>query len=320
MEKVDSVILAGDKKGSKPILGVNKVYLEIENKPIVIHTLDSMLQSERINTVYLVGNVEKLKDTLLQHGHEKELASGKVQVVEQGNTLIENIWRCFLVSIDGELTETNKKISENEDKKLLILTGDSPLVTVDEIDYFLEKANMDRFDYVIGLTDIENLKKFYPNKKRGLPGITMAPLNFKEKLYRINNLHLARPAKIKNREYINRIYQYRYLKEWRNMVSLMWEMKKLHLQKGDFTAFLVMEIALLARKYHFYRIAQFFRQYAPIQRIERILSNILHAEFGYQETLHGGATIDVDNERDYQIIKRRWREWMVKLAKQQNRV
>ncbi|MBF0274743.1 MAG: hypothetical protein HQK84_05880, partial [Nitrospinae bacterium] len=226
-----------------------------------------------------------------------------------------NIWRCYLFSIDKTFVETENKIKRNEDKQLFIVTGDSPLITTEEVDDFISNSDMENHDYIIGLTDIQNLKRFSPNEKKGLPGIRMAPIHFKEKLYRINNLHLAKPAKVKNRHLINKLYQLRYLKEWSNMIKLLIFMKRQHFKKGDFGTFLIMEFALLARKYHFLKVANYLRQFSPIERIEQVLSNILDARFGYHETPFGDSTIDVDNETDYLTIKQRWDEWKSKRKK-----
>ena len=136
-EKIDAVILAGDKKGSKPIMGVNKVYLEIEGRPLLIHTLSSVIRSSLIQTVYLVGNSEKILQTLRHYHFQRAVEEGKVKIIDQGNTIIENIWRCYLYSIDGTFVETEQKKKENEEKMLFIVTGDSPLITVEEIDDFI---------------------------------------------------------------------------------------------------------------------------------------------------------------------------------------
>ncbi len=328
-DKTDAIILGGDRRGSKPILGLNKVYLEIDGTPLIVHTLTALLCSEQIGTIYMVGDTEKLQALLVKSGLQEELQKGKIFLVEQENTLIENIWKCYLESIGAD-TSTLLKIAEederkveaiqkNEGKALFIATGDSPLITTEEVDYFLTHANMDLFDYVIGLTDIENLKPFLPNAEKNIAGIIMAPLHFREKLYRLNNLHYVRPARVHNRELINSLYHFRYLKEWHNMFALFVEIVRKHLSFHDIFAFLILESALLARKYHFYRTAEFFRRYAPISHAEEIISHLLHTRFSYLETLSGSATIDVDNEKDYRTIQMRWKEWVALLKKQEIR-
>ena len=44
------------------------------------------------------------------------------------------------------------------------------------------------------------LRYYYPSDKK--PGIKLAYLNLKESKYRISNLHLVKPFKIANKEYI----------------------------------------------------------------------------------------------------------------------
>ncbi len=325
--KTDAVILGGDRRGSKPILGMNKVYLEIDGTPLIIHTLTALLYSEYIARIFMVGDTQKLRALLLKSGLEEELEKGKIHLVEQENTLIENIWKCYLESIGADTStllkiaeEDEKKIriiQENEAKALFIATGDSPLITTEEVDYFLTHADMENNDYTIGLTDIENLKPFLPNPKKDIAGIIMAPLHFREKLYRLNNLHFVRPARVHNRELINSLYHLRYLKEWKNVVAVLFELIRKHLSLHDIVAFLILETALLARKYHFYRTAEFLRRYSPLSHAEEIISHLLNTRFSYLETLTGSATIDVDNEKDYKTIQSRWKEWVTLLNKRE---
>ena len=66
---------------------------------------------------------------------------------------------------------------------------------------------------------------FYP-KGPGDPGIRMAYFNVAEGRFRQSNLHLVKPARIVNRQYVEELYEHRYQKEFGNIVRLAWRRPK----------------------------------------------------------------------------------------------
>ena len=119
------------------------------------------------------------------------------------------------------------------DQAMLIVPCDAPLMTPQEVEYFISHANMENYDHVLGLVSQKQLKYFYPQE--GKPGIKMAYLHIKEDSFRINNLHLVKPLRIENREYIQKMYQYRYQRNFKNLSTFcfidFWKRQSPALQK-----------------------------------------------------------------------------------------
>ena len=113
---------------------------------------------------------------------------------------------------NGELPNTDT----HRDRAVLIVPCDAPMMTSQEVGYFISHANMENYDHVLGMVSREKLKYFYPQERK--QGIKMAYLHLKEDSFRINNLHLVKPLRIENREYIQKMYQYRYQRNFKNLV------------------------------------------------------------------------------------------------------
>ena len=64
MEKVDAVLLAGGKQGSKKILEDNKAFLTLNGIPLFLHVLRSLLEAKRIGHVVIVGPSARIKDAI----------------------------------------------------------------------------------------------------------------------------------------------------------------------------------------------------------------------------------------------------------------
>ena len=301
-KKYDAVLVAGEGESSYKIYHQHKAFLKINNRCIIKYVVDALQKVNSIRDIYIVG----LRDKLNEIFKESTEYLKPIHIIQQKNNLYENIWHTFLQTIpDGE----NMQIPENSayaDKAVLIVPCDSPLLTPHEVEHFIAHSQIENHDHVLGLTSKRNLEFFYP--RDGQPGIKMAYLHLKEDSYRINNLHLVKPIRIKNREYIQKMYQYRQQRNFKNIVlfglSLLGKDKAKHYQY-----YFGVQMGLLFASLGMESMVRVFRSLTPKPALEKSISNILKARFMGLEVPYPGAALDIDNDRDYEAIKIRFNEW-----------
>jgi len=97
MDKINVVILAGDRKASLLIENDNKAFLKINNIPCIIYTLKSFLAAETAGKIIIAGPAERLKKTLEEYG----INLSRIKIVEQRNSLIENGEAGYIASLDN---------------------------------------------------------------------------------------------------------------------------------------------------------------------------------------------------------------------------
>jgi molybdopterin-guanine dinucleotide biosynthesis protein A len=313
--KYDTILLAGDRKSSRSVFGRNKSLLEINGTPLFIHALSALQSVKDVGNIYIVGPKASI-DELLQRHSDKLTTKKKTVVVEQRDTLYENVWDTFLSIIPDYKSGNELRDPLLMDKSIFVLAGDVPLITSFEIEEFLSKCDMVNYDYCIGMTEEEVMKNYYPYDNR--PGIRLAYLYLHRKKYRVNNLHLLKPFKIKNREYIEKMYEYRYQKDLRNIIMLTIEIVKRHAGFKSLFLYSIVEMSLLLFNIHLEFFSPIFRRFAPVKSAEKIVSDVLGTRLKAVETSFGGAALDVDNERDFNTIKIMYKEWMEYQKKVQN--
>jgi len=204
--KIDAVITAGDGRAARRLFKKNKALLDVAGKPIIRHIVEVLLQCDEIGRIVVVGP----RDAFLE-----VIGDLDVDIVQQKRSLVENAWEGFLHTIPECRQEggcSDEIIEKYRDKYVLFLSGDIPLISVQEIKQFLSQCDMDRYDYVAGATPEEILKLFGPRK--GRPGIKMATFHMRDGNLRQNNLHTARPfALMESIDLVLKAYEYRYQKE-----------------------------------------------------------------------------------------------------------
>ncbi len=184
-----------------------------------------------------------------------------------------------------------------------------PLLSNVEVDEFASKCDMENFDYVLGVTPEEKLSRYYASDD--LPGIHMAYIHFREGNLRQNNLHMVRPFKVENRRYIQTMYDLRYQKEFGNAVSLAWEiLNKKSGGWGILGNYLLMQLSLIFSRRGLGFLSDSVRDRTSLDSINACISKLLKTRFTVARTSFGGATLDIDCESDYEVIQRRFSEWM----------
>jgi len=316
-EGFDALLMAGDRGAYRSVYGENKAFLEIEGVPVILHVLRALQQSRHVSRVVVVGPRERISGVLEMHGERLGL-NKEIRVVEQADTVLENAQQAFNATLPPEAQEGAPGAEEarvrHEDKAVLILGSDLPLLTAAELDEFIEQSDLSRYDYVVGMTSEDTLQPYYPQPGRPWSGIHFAYFCFRDSRERQNNLHLIRVLRVFNRDLIQSMYQFRYQQRWRNIMLLGWRI----LRRPEVTARVLIKFVLLhlsrmldRRGGRLLEKAQhFFRRFLGKQEMQQDLSRIFKARFGSVMTSFGGAALDVDNEKDFQVIKRRYRDWM----------
>jgi len=306
---IDAVITAGDGKAARKIFKRNKALLDVAGKPIIRHIVEVLIACEDIDRIVVVGPKERFAEAL--DGLE-------VDIVEQKRSLAENGWEGFLHTLPeyrqtGQLTPD--MISAYRDNHVLFLSGDIPLISVREIEEFISQCDMSSYDYIAGSTSEEILALFGPRK--GRPGIKMATFHTWEGNFRQNNLHMARPfVLIESIDLVLKAYEYRYQKEFYNIVKTLIEIIKLGPGNVGKTLglYLLFQLSAGLDTLGFGRLAHLVSFPVTLSRAEKVISNLLGARCKIVETTVGGAALDVDNEKDFMILSVMYRDWLNQIS------
>ncbi len=309
--KVKAVVVAGDKGKSHPVLGRNKAFLDVEGLPIIVRVILALNEAKTISEIYIVGPKQRLHDTFTAFGLFSELRK-PTHIFEQRLTLYENIWYTFLETLpsyrQGRLLPEIMQGPEAE-TVALVIAADMPLLTAAEVDEFVSKCNMDKYDYVVGMTKEEDLRPYYPHD--GKKGVRLAYMHFNEGNYRQNNMHMVRPFKIHNRHYVQTMYDLRYQKEFGNIIRFSWEI--LRKEEGGWNAlgyYLLLQLSLLFARIRLGFLRDIVRRNTHTGSVVKYIAKLLDTRIGYVFTSLGGSALDVDKEREYEVIKARFSDWM----------
>lgn len=311
--KVDASILMGDRGEIHPIRSENKSFLELNGLPLFFHVLQSLEASPKVSRIFIVGDQGRLKKTIEHHIRCLQ-SPEKIILLEQGRNLFENAMIAFEKALELEKKSIGIMDSPREEKAVLYLPGDIPLITSQEIDEFLGKCDLQRFDFFVGISTDESLKPFYPTKSN--KGIKMAYFYVKDKKFRHNNMYLAKPLKIRNLHYIQKMYDYRYQKEFVNFLRLLWTFSRANVQWRGFSYYIILHWNLFIARLGLEFLTPLFRQLISLEGIEKTTGSVLGCKLKIVETKLIGAAIDIDNEKDYETISimfNRWREYQKSL-------
>ena len=306
-QKYDVILLAGEGESSYKVFHQHKAFLEIKGKCIINYVIEALQQVESIKDIYIVGSKIKLEQTLNESGVDFQYPK-TIHLVEQQANLYENIFHTFLKTIpDGESSlVSDLETSQHKDKAVLIVPCDSPLLTAHELEYFISHSDIKNFDHILGLTPEKALKIFYPTES--LPGIKMAYLHLKENNYRINNLHLVKPLRIANRKYIQKMYQYRYQRDFKKIIlfgrNLLGKIKFRY-----YRCYIGLQLCQLFSSIGWSFPVKYFRKWTAKQDMESCISSLLNTRFKGLEVPYPGAALDIDRDSDYEAIKSRYDEW-----------
>ncbi|MBN7798058.1 NTP transferase domain-containing protein [Parahaliea mediterranea] len=292
---LDAIVLAGEGGAARPIGEGPKALLPLGGKPLLQHVLEALDAVPRVRRIVVVGARAELETCLapLTLAHP-------VDILEQGATAYRNFWSAFC--------HLQRNQAEDPDRPVLVLAADTPLITSGELEEFLDRCDLERLDYCIGMTEERYLTRYYPSDTA--PGIHMRYLHLADGSLRLNNLHLVKPLRVDNRGYIQDIYEFRYQ---RDLVNILRAARDLLRQPGigwrALYLYLLLQLAEAGHALGWRGAWNFFRRRVSRAEVSAIASSVLKTRAGIVETTIGGTAIDVDNARDYATLQQRWEEF-----------
>ncbi len=302
---IDAVITAGDGRAAKKVFRKNKALLDIAGKPIIRHIVEVLLESKDIDQVVLVGPRTAFLEVL---------GDLDIMIVEQGRNLCENAREGFLNTLPEYRDKhvlTDDIINKYRDKYVIFVPGDVPLLTTRELEEFVSLCDMDNWDYVIGITPEESLEKFSPRK--GRPGIKMATFHTRDGNFRQNNLHMVKPFYVMDSmDIVLKVYDYRYQKEFLNILRSMIEIVRLRkdIVLKSLFYYLCLQLSTSLSMLGMEPFAWITSYPVTVSESEKLISRILKVRFKSVCTTLGGAALDVDNEKDYLSLSVMYKDWM----------
>jgi GTP:adenosylcobinamide-phosphate guanylyltransferase len=308
---LDVIITAGDRRGSLPVLGQNKALLRIAGIPLIHYVLSAVERARCTARIFVVGDKARLQQ-LLQEPNAPFRGTRPLVLLEQGNTLYDNIWTAFLHTLPDYTPGTDWRVySETAaaDKAVLVMPGDIPLATPFEIDEFVDGCDLSRYDYCLGLTAESTLRAYYAHD--GRPGIQMACYALRDLQVRQNNLHLVKPLRLGNRHHIQKMYDLRYQREWYNIVKLCWELWRARDASLRMVwSFLCLHVARLITRFGWQRTLLSRPFFLELPMVASLMSQLLRTRFTTVITRYGGCTLDIDNAEHYDAICANFDYWL----------
>jgi hypothetical protein len=306
---VPAVVAAGDRYAAKAVRGESKPYLLLDGRPLVAHVVLALQSVPEVSEVWVVGDAPRLEAVFAEPSLRAALGK-PLRVLPQFRNLYENAWQSYRRLLPGAGPEGRDPGPADEALAVLYLSADLPFATPEEISAFVRQALASDCDYALGLCSEASMRDFYPETPEA-PGIRMAYFNLREGRFRQSNLHLVRPARLGNRQYIEEMYEHRHQRQVGQMIALGWRL--LRIPGGGISilfSYAVMHLAGIADRRGWRRLADWLRKRLPIARIEATVSRLLRTRFRFVVTEGGGCAIDLDNEADYESARARFATWM----------
>lgn len=305
--EIDAIVLAGDSGGSRNFAGINKNFLKIADRPLLAHVLAALHDVERITRIAVVGPAVDMARLMEEYGSEFEPVT-QILLVDQQDTLYANFWAAFRRLLGDRYTPgAEQHDPELEATAVLVMAGDMPMATTAEIDEFLDGcAGLDA-DYRVGMTEQRFLARF--ESRPGKPGIDMRCLHLSTGSFRLNNLHFARPFKIGNRAYLERVYRIRYQNNVANVFASARDIARIQGGRQALGLYCRAQLALWFRSLQLRRLFDLARRGLTPERATSVAGRLLDATVAIVETTGGGCAIDVDSETDYRTLCTRYEEF-----------
>ena len=309
--RFDAIVMAGDRGAARPVKGINKVLLEIQGVPLLFYVVSALERSRYVSRIFIVGPKQKIEEAIRTRPSSFQWHK-PVFVLEQWNSLLENAWNTFLATLDGEVDDRPFREdglrSRYGDRVALVVGADIPLVTPYEVDEFVEGCNLEEYDLIVGMTSEEVLKAYYPHGER--PGIRLAYFVFKDSLERQNNLHMIRFFRIINKEYAEKMYRYRYQRNWRNIVRLGLEILRMpEMTSAILFRFFLLHCARVLDGIGLHWICRVVSRFLEKATLEKDIARLLKVRFASVVTHYGGAALDVDNEEHFRAMEANFERW-----------
>lgn len=319
-KRVNAILLAGDRHASIQVKNDNKAFLPLKGRPLFIHIIRALQQSDCVQDIVLIGPSDRIQDALQTHA-DSVAGDGKIRVVEQRENMIENFKAGYVASLGYPDTTPFQSLKESihTNAPALVVPCDIPLITPWELDEFIIRSDMQGYDYAIGITSEKVLSAYHPTDSR--PGIQMIYFHVREDLMRHNNLHLAKPLKFEHLDYIEKMYEWRYQTRWLNILRMMFSL--LLVSWRFFTAlkvFMFLQLSLYYDRQGRPQLADRLRTHAPLNALPLGIGRIIGAHTQVVYTHFGGAALDVDHDGNLDVINEMYDDWMAHQERIKNEI
>src|SRR5205809_2830273 len=111
-QNLDVIVTAGDRDASRPVLGDNKAFLPLAGVPIINYVLRAVDQARYTARIFVVGDTARLAAALAVPP-TPWCGTHPLYLLEQRNTLYENIWHAFLHTLPDYTPGTDWRIHLN---------------------------------------------------------------------------------------------------------------------------------------------------------------------------------------------------------------
>ena len=303
---MNAFVLAGDQGEKGRICGINKAFLALEGRPLLIHVLNALDTVETIDRIYVIGPQKEIM-AAIEKALPEILFTKKIEVLQQKGSLVENILSAYACSLPGYQEGVDPRRLPQADEPALFLPADIPFLIPSEIEAFIAKCDMEKADYCMGVTQEEALTPFYPRQDK--PGVRFPYLYLKGQSYRMNNLHLARPYRVGAGGYVQKMYDHRYQKYIGNRLRIALEIFKTPRWPKALLFYLLAQGTVFSMQAGLLSAAAFFRRFLTLPAVEKEASFFLKTRFKAVETDIGSAALDIDDEETYKTFSLLFREW-----------
>jgi molybdopterin-guanine dinucleotide biosynthesis protein A len=182
LSKVDVIVLAGEKKESsnKAEEKINKAFYKIKDKHMIEYVVETLKKTDSIGKIVVVGPKEKLESVI---GDIADI------IIEGTDSIVSNI---FLALEHFP-----------EDKNILIVTSDIPMITIEAIEDFIARCGEKDADLYYSIVD----KKVNDIK---YPGVRRTYARLWEGRFTGGNVFYFNPAvKYKCKDFVEKMLEYR---------------------------------------------------------------------------------------------------------------
>ena len=303
---LDAVILAGGRRTRFDKSLPNKNFIKIKNRPLFLHVLSALLKVKQLGKIYIVGPKNEIEKELSSFPAD-ELPAGRLFAVQESRNLVNNVMKAFWESVGGVRVRDEETEKEIMEKTLLLVAGDSPLVSPYEIEQFVDGCDLANYDYFMGMTPSSSMEYYTPKPDR--IGVRFAYAHFSEGLFRINNIHMVKPLHVKHRQEFMAMYRVRHLMELVDVIRCGTALTKRSITLGDLFQWVKMMTAMFLTQAGIPAVADYLRRNIPMQRWENLAGKLLGTRAKIVVTTYGGAAIDVDKKSILLAIEKNFDDW-----------
>jgi GTP:adenosylcobinamide-phosphate guanylyltransferase len=302
-EPLDAIVLAGtDSNPRRMIEGQNKAFVEVGGEVLVRRVVKALLGASAIANIWVVGPADRLRTTLADF-------PGDVKIVEQAGQMVSNAWAAISASESFYRERTGR---DDPLRPLLFISADIPLISSTAVDDFVARCAREdskssvKYAMLAGVAEESSLRQFYPGA--GKEGIHRPYVNFRDCRLRLANIYVGRPRSLTNHRFLQTGFSHRKAEKLKNVIVLVWKFLSQHggWRAAWITLRLQVTLAVSKRKG---RVFRWLRSYNRTEDAERSCGDVLGGPVRIVITPHGGLSLDVDNDQDYQVLTRRFAEW-----------